>query len=89
MISKLNKRYLVQIASKVGGERKKRLAKKNPEECLTSLLKTIRDEAHRPNAILQFTVERSLYDDTVKEARQFLQRYKRKSVRKKVLSATR
>jgi len=30
MISKLNKRYLVQIASKVGGERKKRLAKKTP-----------------------------------------------------------
>lgn len=74
MIPKPIVKLLVQIAEKSGGARKRREANRDPERCLASLLITINNRVSHIPAMLQDTVEYSLFESKLDEAEQYLRK---------------
>ena len=56
------------------GERKVDLAKKDPEACLASLLRQIKEYLSEGSVTLEFAVETGTYESGVQDARQWLGR---------------
>ena len=56
------KKLLVEIAEESGGERKRKNAEKDPEGCLLSLLRMIREDLTEDSSMLKSTVEYGIYE---------------------------
>jgi hypothetical protein len=64
---------LVQEVSAHFGERKRKLAERDPEACLVSLLTTIKERLPEVSATLSLTLQAGLYDEDVEKARKLLE----------------